>query len=192
MPRRLYRCYGLGYLHFITSSCYQRRPFLNTARRRTLFVKILEAVRRRYDFVMVGFVVMPEHIHLIISEPERDTPSTVMQVLKQRFARQVLQEGRKRMESRPRLWQEEFGEGHVWQPRFYDFVLWTKAKRVEKLRYIHRNPVNRGLVLESEQWDWSSYRHYAFGERGLVLVNEPQSAPMRVRSVIANGVKATG
>jgi putative transposase len=181
-------------LHFITSSCYQRRPFLNTPPRRTLLVKILEEVRRRYNFVVVGYVVMPEHIHLIISEPERGTPSTVMQALKQRFARQVLEEWRASQQSvPPRLWEEEeLGEGHVWQRRFYDFVLWTKDKRGEKLRYMHRNPVKRGLVLEPEQWEWSSYRHYAFGEKGRVLIDEAQMAPMRVRSVGGREVKAAG
>jgi putative transposase len=193
VPRRLYRSYGSGYLHFITSSCYRRRPLLNTPRRRILFVKILEEVRQRYNFVVVGYVVMPEHIHLIISEPERGTPSTVMQVLKQRFARQVLAQWRESCRSGPpRLWEEEFREGHVWQRRFYDFVLWTKDNRVEKLRYMHRNPVKRGLVLEPEQWGWSSYRHYAFGERGRVLINETQLAPMRVRNIAGKNIKAVG
>ena len=167
MPRRLYRCYGLGYLHFITSSCYRRQAFLNTPRRRTLFLEILEQVRQRYNFVVVGYVVMPEHIHLMISEPERGNPSIVMQVLKQRFAREVLKEWRKRNENRAaRSWDELLLEGQVWQRRFYDFPVWTKDKRVEKLRYMHRNPVKRGLVLEPEQWEWSSSRHYAFGESG--------------------------
>src|SRR3989440_4405731 len=127
MPRRLHRYYGSGYLHFIASSCYQRRPLLNTPRRRTWFLEILEQVRRRYTFVVVGYVVMPEHFHLMISEPERGDPSTVMQVLKLRFARKVLKESRKRNESRPdRLWSEGLSEGHVlWQHRFYDFVVCT-------------------------------------------------------------------
>jgi putative transposase len=183
MPRRLHRCYGLGYLHFITSSCYQRQAFLKTRGRRTLLLEILEQVRRRYNFVVVGYVIMPEHMHLIISEPERGNPSTVMQVLKQRFARKVLTDWRRRNENKPaRLWPDGLSEGHVWQRRFYDFPVWTRDKRAEKLRYIHRNPVKRGLVLEPEQWEWSSYRHYAFGERGLVLVNQTQHAPMRVRN----------
>ena len=71
----------------------------------------------------------------------------------------------------------------LWQPRFYDFVVWTKKKRVEKLRYLYRNPVRRKLALASEQWLWSSFRHYAFGERGPVLVNEPLKAEMKVRAV---------
>jgi REP-associated tyrosine transposase len=69
MPRRLHRYYGSGYLHFITSSCCQRWPLLNTPSRRTLFLEILEQVRRRYTFVVVGYVVMPEHFHLLIGEP---------------------------------------------------------------------------------------------------------------------------
>jgi putative transposase len=71
MPRRLYRCYGLGYMHFITTSCYQRRPLLGNALSRDLFLEVLEQVRRRYHFVVVGYVVMPEHVHLLVSEPER-------------------------------------------------------------------------------------------------------------------------
>ena len=71
MRRNLKRYYGGGDLHFITCSCYQRQPWLGTPRRRDLFVSVLEAVRRRYEFVIVGYVVMPEHIHLLISEPQR-------------------------------------------------------------------------------------------------------------------------
>src|SRR4029077_5997029 len=96
MPRHLHRYYGSGYAHFITSSCYHQRPLLGNASRRNLFVKILEEVRLRYHFVVLGYVVMPEHIHLLISEPDRGTPSTVMQVLKQRFARRVLSELRRK------------------------------------------------------------------------------------------------
>jgi putative transposase len=80
----LERRYGLGHLHFITCSCYRRRPFLKSARKRDAFLKILHEVRSRYRFLLVGYVVMPEHIHLLISESKAATPSTVMQVLKQR------------------------------------------------------------------------------------------------------------
>jgi putative transposase len=153
MPKRLHRYYGSGHFHFITTSCYHRRPLLGTARRRDLFLKILEEVRARYGFIVVGYVVMPEHIHLLLSEPDRGTPSTVMQVLKQRFARRVLGEWRRRRKpEQGRLWQEAFEQGHIWQKRFYDFVVRTQAKRIEKLKYIHGNPVKRGLVLEPEQW----------------------------------------
>src|SRR5271167_4100330 len=62
--------------------------------------------------------------------------------------------------------------GRFWQSRFYDFNLWGQQKEVEKLKYIHRNPVVRGLVASPEDWRWSSYRSYAYGEPGLVRIND--------------------
>ena len=187
MPNRLHRYYGAGYLHFITTSCYQRRALLGSRKNRDLFLKVLEQVRRRYRFVVVGYVVMPEHVHLLLGEPERRNPSVVMQALKQGFARRLLRQLRSpRSEPDPRqgqLWNASLESGHIWQRRFYDFVVFSEKKRGENLRYRHRNPVKRGLVLEPEQWAWSSFRHYADGERGLVLVNEGQRAEMKVRKI---------
>jgi len=60
----------------------------------------------------------------------------------------------------------------IWQPRFYDCNVWTEGKRLEKLSYMHRNPVTRGLAVEPEQWRRSSYRSYVFGEVGLVQIND--------------------
>ena len=163
-------------------------PILGTAQRRSLFLELLEQVRRRYGFVVVGYVVMPEHFHLLISEPEKGTPSTVIQVLKQRFARKILKRLRARGDpAQGQLWDEVLAEGQVWQRRFYDFVVWSHAKRLEKLRYIHRNPVKRGLVLEPEQWPWSSFRHYAYDEAGPVLVDEQQPAELKFRNLERNG-----
>ena len=182
MPRRLRRCYGAGYLHFITTSCYHRRPLLGSGKNRDLFLCVLEQVRKRYDFVVVGYVVMPEHVHLLLSEPERANPSVVMQTLKQSFARGLLRRLRRQSDVRQgRLWHSAVEEGHIWQRRFYDFVVWTPRKRMEKLRYMHRNPVRRGLVLEPEQWRWSSFRDYAYDEHGPVLVNEQKKAELKVR-----------
>jgi hypothetical protein len=66
-------------------------------------------------------------------------------------------------------------------PRLADFVVSSEEKRVEKLRYIHRNPVKRGSVLDPDQWEWSSFRWYAHGERGQVLVNEQRPTEMKMR-----------
>jgi putative transposase len=157
------------HLHYLTCSCYHRQPWLATPHRRDLFSQILEEVRQRYRLVVVGYVVMPEHIHLLISEPERGTPSTMMQVVKQRFARRVLSKKR-RSAGQGELWEDQ--EQHVWQRRFYDFNVWSAHKRIEKLRYMHRNPVRRGLVLEAKQLVWSSFRSYAYGEEGRVKINQ--------------------
>jgi len=171
MPSGLHRTYGAHHLHFITNSCYRRLPLLSTARARDRFLSILEQTREKYCFVVVGYVAMPEHIHLLITEPEVGTVSTVMQVLKQRAAHALLPK-RKRKDPRQR---ELFGEPPrraFWQARFYDFNVWSTKKRVEKLRYMHRNPVKRGLVESPEQWRGSSYRFYLLGESGPVRINE--------------------
>ena len=71
MPKRLHRYYGAGYTHFITTSCYRRLPLLGSSRSRDLFLRVLEQVRRRYHFLVLGYVVMPEHVHLLMGEPQR-------------------------------------------------------------------------------------------------------------------------
>ena len=126
MPRSLHRYYGSGDFHFITCSCYERQPFLGTIRQRDLFLKVLEQVRGRYRVVVLGYVVMPEHFHLLINEPQRGTPSTVMQVLKLGFTRRVLGEWKRR----DRTNQQEFWEPphQLRQPRFYDFNVWSERK----------------------------------------------------------------
>jgi putative transposase len=172
MPSGLHRTYGAHHLHFITCSCYRRLPFLDTARGRDRFLSILEQTRQRYRFVVVGFVVMPEHIHLLLTEPEVGNPSTVMQVLKQRTAHVLLPKRRRRNPLQRNFFGDEAQRRVFWQARFYDFNVWTTKKRVEKLRYMHRNPVERGLVETPEQWRWSSYRFYLLEEAGPVKVNE--------------------
>jgi putative transposase len=182
MPWGLKRFHGTGHLHFITCSCYRRLPLLGKPGRRTLFLELLEQTRQRYDFVVVGYVVMPEHFHILIGEPERGTPSTVLQVVKQRFARRVLRALRQRKrKAQPTLWREDEDPwAHIWQARFYDFNVWTRRKQVEKLRYMHENPVKRGLVLEPGQWAWSSFRDYAQNHPGLVKLNQWPTARLKV------------
>ena len=72
---------------------------------------------------------------------------------------------------------------HVWQTRYYDFNVCTARKRIEKLRYIHRNPVKRGLVEAPELWRWSSFRAYAYQEKGAVRLNEWSAHKLKFREV---------
>jgi putative transposase len=158
MIRHPIRYFGHGHLHFITFSCYRRLPLLRSVRARNTLVQILGEVRDRYGFALVGYVVMPEHIHLLIGEPAKGTPSTVVQVLKQRVSRRL------RRKRRPpanqlllRFGPDEESLPRFWQRRFYDFRVravlaacqenvWNLKKRVEKLHYMHMNPVKRKLV----------------------------------------------
>ncbi len=185
MPDGLKRYYGTGHLHFITCSCYERKPWLDTASRRDLFLDILEQVRQRYRFVVLGYVVMPEHFHLLMSEPQEGDPSKAMQLVKQVYAQRIL-----RLMPRGEGATSSTGTRHVWQARFYDFNVWTEHKRVEKLRYMHRNPVARGLVDNPEQWAWSSFRDYLYGEKGKVRVNDTDIMKMLVRPPAAQPMPA--
>jgi putative transposase len=197
MPWGLKRYYGTDGLHFITCSCYQRRQLIGTPERCDLLLDIFERMRLRYRFVVVGYVVMPEHFHLVMSEPEVGTPSVVMQAIKLGFVRRVLGSGFSQRcsgseendpTSRAKSAREMGHPGlanHIWQRRFYDFNLWSQRKEVEKLRYMHRNPVERGLVERPEDWRWSSFRAYAFGDVGTVRVADWSSWERRIRSRVS-------
>ena len=173
MKNRLERWYGQGHLHFITCSCCRRKPLLSSAGARDAFLKILAQVRDRYDFALVGYVVMPEHIHLLISEPNVGNPSDVMKALKQRVSRALRRKRRARTRGQMELWADGGLRRYAsfWQRRFYDFNVWSAKKRNEKLNYMHFNPVNRKLVERPKDWRWSSYRFYWHGEAGLCTTN---------------------
>jgi putative transposase len=173
MPTKLKRYYGRGDLHFLTFSCYRRLPLLRTVRARNFFVQTLEKIRQRYRFRLVGYVVMPDHVHLLIGEPEKGTPSAVLKALKQRVSRDL--RGKKRRTSPHQLqlaFMKNYGDlPRFWQPRFYDFNVYSKKKKREKLEYMHANPVQRGLVKNPGAWAWSSYLFYERGQPGLVAID---------------------
>jgi putative transposase len=110
-----------------------------------------------------GYVVMPEHVHLLVNEPERGCLSQMLQSLKQSVARTLALRA----------------ADSFWQARYYDFNVWSESKVVEKLRYIHRNPVVRGLVERPEDWQWSSFRHYLTGADGVVEIESQWTARRR-------------
>jgi putative transposase len=181
MRTPLRRFYGRGDLHFITFSCYRRRANLGTVRARDRFVRVLDELRSRYRFRLFGYVVMPEHVHLLLSEPEQGTPSSVLQVLKQKVSRTLR---RKRLRRPAGQLSLGFGGDQpeaqaFWQRRFYDFNVWSTKKIMEKLEYMHDNPVKRKLVLHAKDWPWSSWSHYAKKERGLLEIDplEEQRKP---------------
>ena len=89
MTEGLHRSYGNNDLHFLTFSCYRRRPLFRDPAYCDLFLKILDRVRRRYRLVVLGYVVMPEHVHLLVSEPQRETLSTAIQALKLGVVRSI-------------------------------------------------------------------------------------------------------
>ena len=163
MPSRLKRYQQTGDLHFVTFSCYDRQLKLGTSSARGSFERSLEKTRQNYRFCVLGYVVMPEHVHLLLNEPKTSSLATALQALKQSVSRTLALRGT-----------EPF-----WHARYYDFNVWTEPKRIEKLRYMHRNPVARGLVAKPEDWLWSSFRHYATGFFGAVEIESDWTARRR-------------
>jgi putative transposase len=153
MPLGLRRYQHEGDDHFIIFSCYRRKAYFATPDSKDTFLDSLELTRRRYRFEVLGYVVMPEHVHLLVSEPvDHDVLlSKALQALKFSVSR--------RLSARP-----------FWQRRYYDFNVFSHNKRVEKLKYMHRNPVKRGLVERPDEWRWSSYRHYLLEEASPVEI----------------------
>jgi putative transposase len=165
MPRGLRRNQQTGDLHFITFSCFQRQPLLATANAKHIFEQTLERVRCWYNLFVTGYVVMPEHVHLLVREPERSTLAVAVQMLKQIASQKIA----------------HAAKAPLWQVRYYDFNVCTAKKSIEKLRYMHRNPVKRGLVERPEDWEWSSFRHYATGVEGVVEIESEWTGRRRER-----------
>ena len=151
--------------YFVTFSTWQRCRLFVVENYVRLFLKTVYRHRRDGRYQIHAFVVMPEHVHLLISEPQIADPSTVVQAVKLGFTQR---------------WRALRGaSGQFWQRRFYDFNVWSQRKEIEKLNYMHRNPVVRGLVDRPEEWGWSSYCHYLTGERGTVQIESHWTAGRR-------------
>ena len=167
MPPGLKRLHNTQQFHFITFSCYKRQPFLIAPTAKDTLLNILEKTRHQQGLRIAAYVFMPEHIHLLTNEPSKDTLATFLQIFKQLSARQLKSSDQKQF----------------WQRRYYDFNVFTTDKYVEKVLYIHKNPVTRGLVPKPEDYRWSSFNHYAIGEIGPVEIESERTVSLRERSL---------
>ena len=113
MTRGLVRKQQRGDLHFVTFSCFRRQPFLNNTKMRVVFEDALERTRIRYGLFVVGYVVMPEHVHLLVSEPEIRLLADALKALKLSVSLRS-------------------SERRFWSARYYDFNVFTEKKRIEK------------------------------------------------------------
>jgi putative transposase len=146
--------------HFVTFSCYRREARLVDEDICRKFLDSLEWVRSTRGLRLYGYVLMPKHVHLLLSEPEHGLLSGALQALKISVVRCS-------------------GSGRLWQRRYYDRNVSDHAEFVEKLRYLHRNPVARGLCAQPHDWPWSSFQHYLTGEAGAVEIESEWTAMRR-------------
>jgi len=151
MPTGLRRLQGGGQPHFITFSCFHRQPYLKDRAARDIFEQKFEAVRDKYGFFISAYVVMPNHVHLLISECPAALPGTCMQSLKIRVSKAL-------------------PESPFWNKRYFDVNVISEQQWVNAVSYIHRNPVKRGLVQRPEDWAWSSAKSYATLTSGVVRI----------------------
>jgi putative transposase len=151
VPPRLHRYQTSRHLHFLTFSCHGRQPYLQSDSSKAIFESVLESRRDQYQFDVHGYVIMPEHVHLLVSEPLDQPLSKAIASLKREISHLS-------------------PESPFWLPRYFDFNVFSEGKKIEKLRYIHRNPVNRGLSEKAEDYRWSSFRFYAFHEPAAVKI----------------------
>jgi putative transposase len=165
MPRGLKRYHQAQNIHFITFSCYRRSPFLAEPEPKRIVEEILERTRSRHGARVYAYVLMPEHVHLLINESFAIPLAMFLKSLKQETSRRLKGERKQ-----------------FWQTRYYDFNVHSPEKFSEKVRYIHRNPVTRGLVEAPELYPWSSYNHYATGQAGTVEIESEWVANRRARA----------
>jgi putative transposase len=139
-------------------SCHDRKPYLASPRAASIFEHSLESMRSKYHFQLLGYVVMPEHVHLLLSEPPTHPLSTVLGSLKRSVSKHL-------------------PESPFWLSRYHDFNVFSPEKRVEKLRHMHRNPVTRGLASVPTEYAWSSFNTYATRTQGPVQIDTQAGAP---------------
>jgi putative transposase len=148
-----------GTARFVTFGCYRKLPLLTDDTARRIFLEELEQARSKYAFRILGYVLMPEHLHLVLLPPDGMPLGLLIREIKSRSARRVFAlEGI----ARPGV-QRVF-----WQKRCYDHNCRTLESTIEKINYCHNNPVRRGLVSAPGEWRWSSYRCYC-GSKDVLL-----------------------
>ncbi len=172
--------------HSLTFSCFQRRPFFRGSQSPKWFLENLDVARRETPFDLWAYVLMPEHVHMLIFPHEGVLMKDILRAIKQPLTRRVVKWVEKnatsflaRMADRQtngknvyRFWQRGGG---------YDRNLRSVRDIHEKLAYIHANPVRRGLVSEPSAWQWSSARAWETGVDEPIRIDR-DSLPMLINT----------
>jgi putative transposase len=156
-----------GGTFFFTLVTEQRRLLFNEPDAVTLFMKAAERVCTRHPFQLDAYVILPDHLHVIWTQPDGDSDfSTRWRLIKEAFTRAYLKahEAPYRNESR-----RFKGEQGIWQRRFWEHAIRDEIDFARHIDYVHINPVHHGLVSAARDWPHSSF--LAWVERG---VYDPQ------------------
>ena len=156
-----------GHAHELTFSCYHGYELLSRDRSRNWFVDALEEARRKHHFLLLAYVIMPEHAHVLtLPEPLSYGIRHFLKSVKQPVSRRAMNFLKKTDPTwLERLTARQPGgkvERHFWQPGGgYDRNIFSTKALMSAINYIHANPVRRGLVEDPLDWEWSSARWWA-------------------------------
>jgi len=140
-----------GTARFVTFGCYRNLPFHNDDKAKRIFLEELDRTRSKHGFELLAYVIMPEHVHLVLHPPDGMPLGLVVREMKSCSAKRYFAlEGPVGPDTRRVFWQK----------RCYDHNCRTPETTLEKIRYCHNNPVRRSLVSEPGEWVWSSYNCY--------------------------------
>jgi len=162
---KLFKSKEQNLVHYVTAVTYQRVPVFKSGEACALFVEALAETRLKDPFKLIGYVVMPDHFHLL-ANPLGLNITTVVGKLKGRSASKILKRLRKeeQMETLRRLELPRAlasGQTHaLWLQDFSSINIWSHKFIRQKLNYIHLNPVRAGLCDHPAKWKWSSYHAY--------------------------------
>ncbi|NOY88238.1 MAG: hypothetical protein GXO93_02455 [FCB group bacterium] len=157
----------LGTVRFVTFSCYRRKQLFVTNESKKIFLYQLRTICTKYSIHILGYVVMPEHVHLVLYPKTEIFLGRVIGELKSISAREILLSFRGQYDMS--LESLKNNEKYIfWLRRCYDHNCRTPETVKEKIVYCHKNPVTRGLVEKPEDWEWSSYRWY-YGMDNVVI-----------------------
>ena len=159
--RRLHRVEGIGQARFLTFSCHRRLPLLDHEGIRGLFLARLAKVCASEQVRLLAWVIMPEHVHLMAFPESEPDIKLFTHALKRPVAEAVLRRWKEL--AVPILQRIIHGTGHrFWQTGGgYDRNLFNPDAVRGKIRYIHDNPIRRGIVMTATDYPWSSARGYA-------------------------------
>ena len=190
MPSRLRRYDEHGHTHFLTISCYRRLRFFGQDSVKQVFIDGMERTRQKLAVRWVAYVIMPEHVHLLLYPLPTGTAdpvpiATVLQHLKQHVGRHGKEALRAVWTKHGSLgtgpldaWATGEGPKPFWKTRAFDFNVTTERAFRTKLDYIHKNPITRGLVERAEDWPWSSFRFYEYNDASLIKMDWDGSWPI--------------
>jgi len=148
------------YAHFVTFSCYHRRRLLDNDAARKITLGVLNRQLLKHDARLIGFVLMPDHVHAILWFSEIGLLPSFMKVWKQQSSRAIRSNVMPRLASYAATVTDD---DPFWQRRYYAFQIYEPHKLQEKLDYMHLNPVRAGLVNLAVEWLWSSAPYYVSG-----------------------------